>query len=172
MTLKTNQAKLNWRQLLIHFIAFWFLIYAFQTISYLRNTTKFDLLQKLNHLNKTELSEYLKNNNTTEADLISYPYYSVLYGFLGLVVAFAVAVLISKKRKWFWINSLIVFIVMYVLWRNEALGWIYLKGIWLAPGRLFHSSFLYLLSNGIILLSVGLFFFFFKEFNAFINKGS
>ena len=172
MTLKTHLTKLSWRQILIHFIAFWFFIYAFQTLSYLRSITKFDLLQKLIHSSKSEVYDYLKGKDYATGDLIYYSYLSVLHGLLGLVIAFVVAVLISKKRNWFWINSLIVFIVMYFLWRNEALGWIYLKKIWLSPGKIFHSAFLYILSNGIILLSVGIFFFFFKGFNDFINKGN
>lgn len=57
------------------------------------------------------MSDFLRSSNVQAgelADFLTLPYF-VEFG--GLFIAFIISVLISVKRKWFWVNSLLVFIL-------------------------------------------------------------
>ncbi len=92
---------------------------------------------------------------------------------VGILVAFIISLTISIKKKRFWINSLLVFILSYLLRRFEYDGWDYLKIIFLAPGQYFdyHSAW-YFLINGFTMLAIGLLMFFSTFTNSFIDKMS
>ncbi|MCU0333886.1 MAG: hypothetical protein MUF62_02420, partial [Chitinophagaceae bacterium] len=77
------------------------------------------------------------------------------------------------KRKWFWLNSVLVFVISYLLKRFDLDGWHYLRQIFLAPGQYVdkHSLSHYLV-NGLPMLTLGLLLFFSKFTNRFVAGSS
>lgn len=167
MTLHNFIAKLNWRQILIHFVAFWFFIHAFQTLSYLYNT---NLVDTVRNSNGQDTIKTITNNGTTASDLVYFQLWTSVSGFIGLLVAFILSLIISIKRHWFWVNSLIAFIVTYIFYRYDILGWTYLKKIFWFVGQKFNNTTIEFLFNGIVLLTIGLLIFLLKRPNQFIEK--
>ena len=167
MTLQNFISRLNWRQILIHFVAFWFFIHAFQTLSHLHNTK---LIDTLRHSNGKDTIKILKDNGMTASDLTYFVLWTSISGLIGLLVAFMISLTISIKRHWFWPNALISFIVTYVLYRFDLLGWTYLKQFFWYLGRRFNNSTAEFLLNGIILLTIGLLIFLLNRPNQFIEN--
>jgi hypothetical protein len=170
MTLHTFIQKLNWRQILIHFVATWFFIYSFQQLAYLTNTTEFEGVQILVNSGDKKASKFLESKNISVGQFISYTFYVYKAWFVGLLVAFFISLIIANRRKWYWVNSIIMLLIVFTLKQFNFLGWTYLKVIFLKPGLLFNSTALYLLTNGIILLLLGIFVFCFRPFNNFIDN--
>ncbi len=166
----TNQnfiSRLNWRQILTHFLAFWFFIHAFETLSYLNNTP---LLEIVRHSNSQDLKQKLADNNVSAADLTYFVVWTSTSGFLGLIVSFVISLAISIRRNWFWLNSLVVLIVTYVLYRFDLLGWKYLKKFFWCFGQTFSDITTEFVANGTLLLMIGLLIFFLKRPNTFIEN--
>lgn len=166
MTLRTFISRLNWRQVLVHFVAFWFFIYAFQTLSYLYDTKLIDTVRQSNGQDTIKI---LGDSGTTAADVTYFLLWTNASGFIGLLVAFIISLIISFKRHWFWMNSLIAFILTYLLYRFDFLGWTYLKPVFLYLGQKFNNSTVEFLVNGIILLTIGLLVFFLQRPNQIIE---
>ena len=116
-----------------------------------------------------KFSEFLKLKGITFGQVTTYLFYAIDTWLIGLLVAFIILLVIAKRRGWFWVNSLIVFLVVFILRLPNFLGWTYFKNIFLEPGHLFNSTTLYLLTNGLVLLSLGIFVFFFRPLNNFIE---
>ena len=165
MTFQNFISRLNWRQVLIHFVAFWFFIYAFQTLSHLYDIKLIDTVRQSN---QHDTIKNLSDRGTTTSDLTYFLFWTGISGFIGLLVAFIISLTLSIKRRWFWVNSLITFIVIYALYRFNLLGWAYLKTIFWYPGQTFSNTTVEFLINGLILLLVGLLIFFLKRPNQFI----
>ena len=169
MTLHNFIERINWRQILMHFFAFWFFIYAAQTLSFLYNTNLLDTVRNT----KGELTtKALNDSGTTASDLVDYVLWTTISGFIGLLVAFIISLLISIKRHWFWVNSLIAFIVTYILYRYDLLGWTYLKQIFWYVGQKLNNTTVEFLFNGITLLIIGLLIFLLKRPNQFIENNN
>lgn len=167
MTHQNFISRLNWRQILTHFLAFWFFIHAFETFSYLYNTR---LLEIVRHSNSQDLNQKLVDNNVSTADLTYFVVWTNISGFIGLIVAFVISLAISFKRHWFWLNSLVVLIVTYVLYKFDLLGWTYLKKFFWRFGQTFSDIKIEFIVNGALLLVVGLLIFFLKRPNTFIEN--
>jgi hypothetical protein len=166
MTLQHFIAKLNWRQILMHSIAFWFFIHAFQTLSYLYDTKLIDIVRQSNG----QFNDQALGGNKIEASHLTYfVLWTSISGFVGLLVAFIISLTISIKRHWFWVNSLLAVLLMYSLYRFELLGWAYLKQFFWYLGQKFNNSTGEFLLNGVILLIIALFIFFLKQTNQFIE---
>src|SRR5688572_19268049 len=120
MTLHNYIGKINWRQILMHFIASWFFIYAFQTISFLYNTNLVDIVRQTDG---DFTIKTLNDNGTTASDLVYFQLWTGTSGVIGLLVAFIFSLVISIRKKWFWVNSLLTFIGTYLLYRFGLLGW-------------------------------------------------
>jgi len=151
----------------MHFFAFWFFIHAAQTLSFLFNT---NLVDTVRNTKGGLTTKSLNDSGTTASDLVDYLLWTTISGFVGLLVAFVISLLISIKRHWFWVNSLITFIVTYILYRYDLLGWTYLKKIFWYLGHKFNNTTVEFLFNGIILLIIGLLVFLLKRPNQFIEN--
>jgi hypothetical protein len=93
-------------------------------------------------------------------------------GYVGLIIAYIISWRLSVKHQWFWINSVIVFLVAFGLASFDLLGWRQLRGICMAPGLIFgKNTKLYLITDVVIMLAVGSFLFFNKWIINFIDKG-
>lgn len=167
MTLQNFIARINWRQILIHFVAFWFFIHAFQTLSYLYDTKLVDAVRQSKG---QDTIQTLGNYGTTASDLTYFLLWTSVSGFIGLLFAFIVSLTISIKRHWFWINSLIAFVLTYILYRFDLLGWTYLKHIFGYIGQQFNNSKIEFLFNGIILFTIGFLIFLLRRINQFIEN--
>jgi MFS family permease len=99
-------------------------------------------------------------------------------GIAGLIIAYIISWRVSVKQQWFWINSVIVFLVVFILalasiiTNFDLLGWKVLRNICMAPGLIFgKNTKLYLITDVAIMLGVGSFLFFNKSIINFIGKG-
>jgi hypothetical protein len=167
MTNQTFISKLNWRLVLLHFVAFWFFIHAFQILSYLYDIKLVDTVRQSNG---QDTIKKLRDTGTEDVDLVYFFLWTSVSGFIGLFVAFVISLIISFKRHWFWLNTLIAFILTYLLYRFDLLGWTYLKPFFLYLGQKFTNSRVEFLINGIILLTIGVLIFFLRRPNQFIEN--
>jgi len=161
----------NWRLILFNFISFFFYVYTAQIFSYLRDLRKYKLVTGLNDGQKPEVYDAVKASIAPRDNLSDYLTDSIYFGLCGLGIAFLIAILISRKNKWHWLNSLLAFIVMFLLWSN-ALGWTIVRDYFALFRALFNSTFFGLFFNGLILLFIGSFFFFSKWSRRFIEAGN
>lgn len=166
MTLEKIISKLNWRQVIIHFIAFCLFIYAFQTFSYLHNTTLIEVVR--NSKGRIPNTTFI-DNNISSTDLMRFLLWTNISPLVGLLISFFMAIMISKKRAWFWVNSLLAFLVAYFLLWNHLLGWDSLKQTLMTPGKIFSNAIVEVFSRGIILLLIGLLFFYLKPITRFLE---
>lgn len=156
--------------MLIHFLAFCFFIYAFQTLSFLYDTT---LVETVRHSSEQEAIKTINKEGKTASDLVYFSTWVNTSGFIGLLVGFAISLIISFKRQWFWVNSILTFILTYLLFRFDLLAWTFIKKIFLLSGQLFNKSTMEFLLAGTILLTIGFLIFFLRQPNQFIeNKNS
>ena len=158
-SMKNVLARINWRQVLVHTVAFWFVAYAFETLSYL-----FHL--KIIYAVKSSGNEMIAEAATTD-DLYLFLVWKSLSGSIGLLTAFLVSIILSIKRRWFWLNSLLSFILTILLFRVHV--WDYTKRLFYYPGRLFSDSLVEFLINGCLLLLIGILLFFSKPIIWFIS---
>ncbi|CAN5233472.1 hypothetical protein BH09BAC6_BH09BAC6_30510 [soil metagenome] len=154
-------SKLNARLIIIHFIACWFFIYAFHTLSSLWDYSfLYTPAEQMNRANDPQ-------RFATDMSVINES------GALGLIVAYIISWQISIRRNWFWLNAVIVFVVAYILKYNNLLGWSTLQQVFLAPGHIFRvNSIACFLTNGLIMLLFGSLLFFLKPVTRFIDKGA
>lgn len=156
MPLRTFLLKLNWRQVLLHLLACYFLMYAFQSFSYLYDiqiveiSRQYDLQSLGSELDKRKI------DHNHYMDMITiYPYFAAL---VGLLVGLVVCLVISFKRRWFWFNSFIAFVIAYCLFGLNLPPWKIVAPIFRIPGQLITRSVrLEFIINGIIPLVIGLF---------------
>ena len=168
MTLHKFIARLNWRQVVIHFIATWFFMYSFQTLAVLYDTNLVDIFRQTG---KGNLTKAFNENKISASDLTYFTIWTSFSNTIGLLVGFGISLTISIKRKWFWFNSFLVFVLLYLLSWFNLLGWTYLKKIFITPGEVFDNTTLEFLTNGLLLLTLGLLTFFLAKTNKFIAIG-
>jgi hypothetical protein len=151
----------------MHFIAFWFFIHAFQTLSYLYDTKLIDTVRQ----SHGQLNSQTLGDNKIEASVLTYfVLWTSVSGFVGLLVAFIISLTISIKRHWFWMNALFAFFLTYILYRFDLLGWTYLKQFFWYLGQKFNNSTIEFIFNGLILLIIGVLIFFLRRTNRFIEN--
>jgi hypothetical protein len=169
MTIHKFIARLNWRQVVIHFIATWFFMYSFQTLAILHDTNLVDIFRQVG---EHGLRNAINENKISASDLTYFTMWTTLANIAGLLVAFIISLTISFKRKWFWFNSFLVLVFVHILGRLDLLGWAYLKKIFLVPGEIFANTKLQFLTDGLLLLALGLLTFFLTKTNKFIAIGN
>jgi hypothetical protein len=167
MTLQNFITRLNWLQILIHLVAFWFFIHAFQTLSYLYDTK---LVDTVRHSNDQTIDGAFRHNGIEGSDLTYFILWTSVSGLIGLLIAFIISLSISIRRHWFWINSLIAFVLTYFLYKFDLLAWTYLKKIFWYLGQRVNNSTTEFLLNGIILLIIGFLIFFLPGLNKIIEN--
>jgi len=158
MALSNFVSKLNWRLIVLHLIACGFFIYAFLEMFVLHDFKY--VMNLMNHGGRRDI-----DGSRLANDLM----WNNLSPLIGLLTGFLVSLAIAIKKHWHWINSLIVFLIAYLLWRFDLFGWRYLKHIFLAPGSLFKDYTIgYFLVNGLVMLAIGLLLFFSRRLVQFI----
>ena len=166
MTTQMIISKLNWRQIIIHLAAAWFFMHAFLTLAYLKDIEVVDIIRR-------EGSENALNNSAeygvTITRILNMAVWGGLGSTVGLFVAFIVSVIISIRKHWHWINSVVVLVVAYLLSWFGLTGWVYLKEVLLTPGTIFRDTIWEFLTNGLLLLAIGIFLFSWRKVNDFIG---
>ncbi len=158
--MNSSLSKFNIRLLVIHFIAFWFFIYGFQTLAFLYDFN-FLLLAPV----EARLNDVLRVNSDMKV--------VALFSIIGLVIAYLISWRISLKRNWFWLNSVLIFIIAYVLKTYDLLGWNFLQKIFLLPGQIFRlNTRTFYVTNSFIMLAIGSYLLFSNKIKSFIDKGS
>ena len=156
MTLSQFVSKLNWRLMLVHLIACWFFIYASMELAALYDINIFKELKDI-------------RSNAVQRRIFYDAIWVSLGEDAGVLTAFIISLVLSIKHRWYWLNSVIVLLVGFFLNRFDLFGWQFLKHIFLKPGLLFKSYIGYYLTNGLIMLTIGLLLFFLKWSVRFIN---
>lgn len=89
---------------------------------------------------------------------------------IGYLFAFILSLVISIRKKWFWLNSLFVLLLAFFLFRYFDLGWSVLKNIVLYFRSKTDKSIFLFSSFGIVIMAIGLVIFFAKPFIRFIEN--
>jgi hypothetical protein len=124
-------------------------VHAFKVFAFLNNVDAAETIR----LSKSE------TERLTVASLSKLNVSLAIAFFIGYVVALCLSFIVSSKIKSSYINTLIAFILFYILAWLDWTGWSYLKTIFFLPGSLF-DGWLYYLINGTVLLALGIFFIF------------
>jgi len=155
-------SKLNPRLLIIHFIASWLFLYGFHTIATLYDYS-FLYTKQPPFMTQVLIQRKLESDMLIINEA----------GIIGLVLAYIISWRLSVKQNWFWLNSVLIFLIAFSLTAFDLLGWKQLRPICMFPGRVFEiNSQPYLIMNVAIMLAVGCFLFFNKRVIGFINGGS
>ncbi len=169
MTLQNFISRLNWRQILLHLIAIWFLIYAFETFAYLTDTK---LIVLFRHSDQQITRTTLEENGISSSNITDLLFTVTAAGLSGMVVGFIISLVISIRQHWFWVNSLIALLLFCIPVNLGFLSRKSLTKIFWIPGQLFSDTTVEFLANGIILLAIGLIIFFWKRPKRFIENNN
>jgi hypothetical protein len=150
-------SKFNVRLLVIHFVAFWLFIYGFQTLAYLYDFNFLIFLPVEARLNDVPRTNF-------DMKVVAQA------GLVGAIVAYLISWRISLKRNWFWLNSTLIFVLIYVLKLYDLLGWGQLQKALLLPGHIFRlNTRTYYITNGGVMLGIGCYLLFAKRIKRFID---
>jgi hypothetical protein len=118
----------------------------------------------LSYLSNVELSELFRHSSNVERELFKQNYgvttlsdlATVLSigSLLGYLIAFIIALLICKKQRFYWLNSIISLVIFWIIGKFNLTGWNYLKTIFLSPGELTSGVWYYLI-NGFLMIGLG-----------------
>lgn len=158
--------KINYVQIIFHFIATYFIIFSFQSFSWLHDIKLIELTEI--HGVKYIMTNYKKHGITLE-EITFFSFWPSVACLAGIVFAFIISIVISKIKKWSILNSFIVLIVIYLLYRFNLLGWNFTRSF-LSVGRFIHDYQSKFIINGLILLIIGLIIFFSKWTNRIIQN--
>jgi len=161
MKRSTYFSKINGKLIGLHLVAGWFLMTGFYTLSFLTNI---QFVEKFKTITPFSVEAWWGQAPNSFVSTI------ILSGFAGLIISFIISLLICIQKKWFWLNAVIVLILSLLLVKFYWILWNTVKPLAWFAGERFNNISLEFLVNGIILLAIGLFIFFSKWTNNFIQK--
>jgi hypothetical protein len=94
-----------------------------------------------------------------------------LSGVIGILTAFIISLVIVRYRHWYWVNSLLAFLLACLICRYDV-AWHYLKIVFLSPGDVFNKLLFKIIINGLLILAIGFLLLFLNGVARFINKQS
>ena len=171
MSLRTLISKLNWRQVAAHLLATFFFMAAFYVFCYLIDT---ELITILRTTTPEDRFEVLDARGKTASDLTYFVLWLKLSPFFGLLTAFGVSLCISIRQRWYWINSLLVFLIGFLLLKI-GVAWFGISAVQtltLHWGLLIKNIHLEFIISGTIWLLIGLVLFFNRKTFQFITTTS
>lgn len=156
----------NWRQIVIHFVAIWLFSLAFEAFSYLLDTEFLSqlILAKQKHIKVKTLLEGQSGEKFTNIF-----YHSAIGYFSGLMLGLIISIIISIRRRWFWLNSLLALSVIFILGQLWIINSYFLRAVFLFPGIILQDISLTVIINASILLLLGCILFFTPKANEFIQ---
>ncbi|MES2488102.1 MAG: hypothetical protein V4581_19400 [Bacteroidota bacterium] len=166
MKFNTLPSRFNWRFCLVHFFAMYCLIDAFHYLHYFRYA---DFIWEYRSADI---------NSITSAQEISYFILSdSIMPQAGLLIAFIISIVLAIRKKIWWVNSLVIFIITGILEHFSLLGWQYTNIIfvytvgWINKLHWVRGYAPYYAVNMVLLLAGSLLLFFLKRTNRFISSG-
>src|ERR1700733_8707849 len=103
--------KFNPRQIVLHFLASWLFIVSFRYLAYLSNIRIFKTI--LADSNPFNLDEALKEGKITLFQFIKYNLFVNNSWLWAIFVALLLSLVVSFKKHWSWINSVLVYVLAY-----------------------------------------------------------
>jgi hypothetical protein len=161
--------RLNFRQIIMHFIATWFFMYAFQTLFSLHETKMINIYREVDR--SRIFYEFVKQG-ITGGDLVNFSLWTNVGKTVGLLIAFILSLSSSIKAGWFWVNSLVILILAYCLAWTEFLGLDLLTNIYYLKALTFIHINLLLIILSIIFSFFGLLTFFHPRTHQFISPST
>lgn len=163
-SIKDFAARINWRQIVVHALAFWFFMYAFETLAYLFHIDLIDASKSTN----LNMNEMIQKKGIGVVEITSFLITQGFAEIAGILIAVVLSFIISFKNKWFWFNSLLSLLLIFLFMRLRLTGWDQIRDFFYLPGRLSSNIVIELLINGMILLTIGLLLLFSKPIKRFI----
>jgi len=167
---------LNWRQILIHFLAIWLIMYSFKLSSYFINIRIFKMIIPGN---KPDLIQGFLAGTVSWEEIKTYIYLTSSFWFYGLLLGLLISLIVSIKRRWFWVNTIISSCGVYFIYRMPEVFFNYRMSFdkkysagWhttIYPNYITPSIFWYT-TVAVLCLAAALFLFFSKRINKFIDK--
>ena len=157
--------RLNFRQILIHFIATWFFMFAFQTLFSLHEIKMINIYRLVD---RTKVIYEFDKQGITATDFVNFTFWTNVGKTVGLLIAFIISLTISIKNKWLWVNSLIILISAYGLAWTEFLGLNFLQNIYYLKGLTSIPLILLLTVITVIFTLLGIITFYHRKTNQFI----
>ena len=164
--MKKILARINWRQIIIHALAFWFFMYSFETFTLLFFNHLVDVLQQ-----SSSVEASMHSGKITSAELTNFLLSVNAAPLIGILTAFVISLLLSIKQKWFWLNSILTLLLVLFCLKYKLTGWEYIKDYCKYPGQQFNNIHVKLWVNGLLLFIPGILFFTLPVFNRFIRNG-
>lgn len=147
--------KINWRHILIHFLAISFISSGLTKFSVFFHMPLFEMMASGDYgsLSQGEFLQMRVNFLMTTAMIAA----------ISKIGSLTLCVVISLKRKWFWLNSVIAFILLLVI--ENVAG---LSVLDILPSNVVESIFADHLIIGLALTIMGLLLLFLKPVSRFI----
>jgi hypothetical protein len=162
--------KINFLQIIIHFIATYFFAFSATVFSSFYNFRIVKIILENGIDNVIHNSEKYK---ITVIDMYNFFYYREISSVIGIFIAILISIFISIKKKWSIINSFIVLLISFILKKIGFLDWIWNQlQPFVCPGKYISNLKLNIITSGIFLLSIGCLLFFSKILNLKIEKYS
>jgi hypothetical protein len=167
MTLSDFISKLNWRLMIVHILACWFFFHALWQLGFLYDYNYLEEIRR--HINEHNYRDFNNYRGLDARRIAMIPFNAALIGLGGLLAGFVLSLLLSLKHKWFWVNSVIILLITFILFCLDRFYFDYLRPVFRFPGRLFKPDWAYILANGLIMLAIGLLLFLLKRVIKFID---
>lgn len=157
MSLTKITHKINWRLVLLHLAATFFVIIAVEQLVLLSNASILEMVEKYGV--KGALAQLTKND-TSAMELVDFHILVSLSWLIGLLISFVLSLIISIKRAT-WLTSIIVLITGVILNRIGLFDNVIIGKVFHAPGNIVAQYGLKykFIVNGILLGVIGLFIF-------------
>ncbi|MUV03083.1 hypothetical protein GN157_05110 [Flavobacterium rakeshii] len=160
--MKNFISKLNWRLILVHVLATYFFVFGIKLLSFFSDIEAVKVLL-------TNREEPVGDDYVFRIGMINlYNFYS---GCAAIILVFIISLILCKKYRWYWGNSLIVFIFSMTMYWLGYTGWTYVKIVLLMPGTIFKQIEPEFITNILILLTFGVLFLFNKRIIRFVETG-
>lgn len=164
--------KISWKIILVHLTASFFFILSAKYFSVLFDVRLFNLIDEYG---VSEAIEYIsENGDSSEASYRfgNIAFHEAISRFIGLIVAFFMSFWITIKKKGFWLNSVIVLLLSYILNGSEILNNVIVDFIPFSIGKLFaHFGLVFkLIFTGLVFLFLGFFVFWNRRLNLFVFR--
>ena len=158
--------KINWRQILTHLFATIFFIQAARQFSMLNDI---EILKAIDKYGYSEALKYIVDQGNTGQRLFHFTLWINISVPIALLIAFIISVILTRKNKGFWQNSLIVLLIAILFNRLVFLDNKVIRIIFFSFGDLFSKVGLQykFLANGVVLTLIGTFIFFNKLISNF-----
>lgn len=160
--------RINWRLIVIHFIATFFFVSAAYQLSILNDWKYIEAVNTYGL--ELGIKKYMSQDNYP---FVYYLIWIKLAPVIGLLTAFLFSLFLTIRMKILWINSLIAFLLAFIFnkigaFQNDIIDYIFY------PGNSFvqYGIQYKFIVNGVILLSIGLLLFLSKWSKRFILKST